>query len=141
MKKIRPQNPIYLIFSSIVPWRFINTYYILSKDHLVISRYYARKNSNGFDRKVDILDIKKLVKLGLPRDLGTVIQESTLRGAKGTYVSQEIQFLFEDGTIIGWNVRPYTKKQIRQLAELLYLRHGIMTCDELQNEVRNNRFN
>ncbi|MGX7149401.1 hypothetical protein [Enterococcus ureasiticus] len=132
MKKIRPQNPIYLILCILMPWRYLNTYYIVKNDDLIISRYYARKNSNTFDRKVDKLDMKKLMKFGLPKELGSTIQEPTIHGAKGTYISQEIQFYFKDQTIIAWNVRPYTKKQIRQLAELIYIRYGFMACDELQ---------
>ncbi|ALS37522.1 hypothetical protein ABID30_001495 [Enterococcus rotai] len=132
MKKIRPQNPIYLILSLFTPRRFINTYYVLKSDNLTISRYYARKNSNVFDKKIDTIDMNKLVKFGLPKDLGTPMQEPTIRGTKGTYSSQEIQFLFEDRIIIGWNVRPYTKKQLRQLSELIYLRYCIIACNELQ---------
>ena len=132
MKKIRPQNPIYLILSLFIPWHFINTYYSLKSDTLTISRYYTRKNSNDFDKKVDTIDMKKLVTFGVPKDFGTTIQEPIIRGTKGTYSSQEIQFLFEDGSIIGWNVRLYTKKQLRQLSELIYLRYGITACDQLQ---------
>ncbi|MEI5995110.1 hypothetical protein [Candidatus Enterococcus mansonii] len=136
MKKIRPQNPVYLILCVVIPWRFINTYYVLSDDNFTISRYYARKNSTSFDRKVDTLDLKKLVKFGLPKDLGTALQEPTCHGAKGTYISQEIQFLFEDGTIISWNVRPYTKKQLRQLVALIYLRCQVTACERLQKVLR-----
>lgn len=82
MKKIRPQNPIYLILILFIPWHFINTYYSLKSDTLTISRYYARKNSNDFDKKVDTIDMKKLVTFGLPKDFGTTIQEPTIRGKK-----------------------------------------------------------
>lgn len=132
MKKIRPQNPIYLIVSLLVPWRFLNTYYSMEKDKLVLSRYYARRNTKKFDRKVDQLDLKKLTKFGLPKDIGSTRLEPIIHGPKGTYKSQEIQFLFEDKTIVAWNVRPYTKKQLKILAEFIYVRRGVKACPELQ---------
>ncbi|MGX7244393.1 hypothetical protein ACWOC1_06035 [Enterococcus quebecensis] len=132
MRKIRPQNPIYLLFGLFIPWRFMNTYYVLKKDKLIISRYYVRKNTKYFDRKIDCLDLEKLVKFGLPKDIGSTRIEPTIHGLKGSYKSQEIQFLFEDGTIVAWNVRFYTKKQIKMLLELIYLRYGIMACEGLQ---------
>lgn len=135
MKKIRPQNPIYLILSLLAPWRFMNTYYIMKKDKLIISRYYARNNAKEFNKRVEHLELKKLIKFGFPKDLGTTIQEPTIRGRKGTYISQEVQFLFEDKSIVAWNVRPYTKKQIRQLAELIYLKNNIKACDGFQKIV------
>ncbi|MFD2308615.1 hypothetical protein [Enterococcus termitis] len=130
MKKIRPQNPIYLILCIFMPWRYLNTYYTAKNDTLIISRYYARNNLNVFDRKIDKLDMKKLMKFCLPKELGSTIQEPTIHGAKGTYISQEIHFHFKDQTIVAWNVRPYTKKQIRQLAELIHRRYGLMVYEE-----------
>lgn len=139
MKKCRPQNPIYLILSLLMPWRFMNTYYILKKDMLIISRYYARKNAKEFEKKIDKLDLDKLVKFGLPKDIVSTKIEPIIRGSKGTYRSQEIQFLFKDGTIIAWNIRPYTKKQLRLLAELLYLKTNVKASGALQKIVEKNR--
>lgn len=135
MKKIRPQNPIYLILCLFCPGRFINTYYIMKEDSFIISRYYAKENGKGFYRKVDKLDFNMLVKFGLPKDIGSTRLEPIIHGPKGTYKSQEIQFFFKDKTIVAWNVRPYTKKQLRQLSELIYLRTEILASDGLKRIV------
>ncbi|MGM0218066.1 hypothetical protein [Enterococcus sp. AZ126] len=110
MKKIRPQNPIYLVLCLFCPWRFVNTYYIMNEDSLIISRYYAKENAEELYRKVDKLGFNTLIKFGLPTDIGSTRLEPIIHGPKGTYKSQEIQFLFKDKTIVAWNVRPYTKK-------------------------------
>lgn len=107
----------------------------MKEDSFIISRYYAKKNAKELYRKVDKLDYNTLIKFGLPKDIGSTRLEPIIHGPKGTYKSQEIQFLFKDKTIVAWNVRPYTKKQLRQLSELIYLRTEIMASDCLKKIV------
>lgn len=109
----------------------------MKEDSFIISRYYAKEIDKGFYRKVDKLDFNTLVKFGLPKDIGSTRLEPIILGPKGTYISQEIQFLLKDKTIVAWNVRPYTKKQLRQLSELIYLRTEILASDGLKRIVGN----
>ncbi|MBL1226402.1 hypothetical protein [Enterococcus sp. BWR-S5] len=115
MKKIRGNNPVFLIISLIVPWRYLNTYYYLENGTLYISRYYASKVSKRFKREVVRINIKDIQKIGFNGDFENEAVEATLQGVYGKYEAQEIVFILKDDMAVGWNCRGYTKQQITQL--------------------------
>ena len=125
MKKIKPKNPMHIIFCSLIPWRIKNTYYSIDGDNLIISRYFLQNETAKMKHKIDCINLKKLHSFGFPRDLKTNMIEPVIISGAGVYVSQEIQFLLNDKTIIPWNVRPYSKKQIITLSKYIFDNYSI----------------
>ena len=132
MKKYRPQNPIYHICCLFVPWRFFNTYYIRENTNFFISGYYANEQSDVFVRKIDCIGLQNVIKIGFPKEFKLDLQEPVKNGKYGKYVSQEIVFVFKDSSIIAWNVRPYTKKQVKELLESIIEEYPIQIGNKLR---------
>lgn len=116
---IRPLNPIYLIFAIFLPWRLTKTYVILSDSSITISAYYAQRNGT-FKYKKYIFDYEQLLKFGFPNELKIKKQEPSISGSYGAYSSQEVDFLLLDGKAIPWNARPFTKKQVKTICEIIF---------------------
>ena len=134
MKKVRPLDPVFLFICLFLPWRFINTYFLLDRENILISRYYAEKDGS-FHLKKDIVNLREIIKYGFSEEFGS-IQEPIPAGGYGVYISQEIQFVLDGDAIIPWNVRPYTRKQIKKLADYIYSEHSICPSDKLKKSIR-----
>lgn len=126
---------MHIILSIFVPRRFINTFYTIEEDKLVISRYYAQHGSSSFKKRIDTIDLNDLVQLGFQHHPYGKTIEQTSHGRYERYVSQELQFELKDHTVIPWNVRPYTKKQIEVLLVFLSDHYNIEVSDELKKSI------
>lgn len=128
MIKKRALNPIYIFVCLFLPWRFINTFYTLDENKFTISRYYAEK-SGDFKKRIDTIDLSQLDRYGFPNDVGTGPIEGRIKGTAeqggGQYIPEEVHFVMKNNKAISWNVRPYTKKQCREVAKYIDDKFGI----------------
>lgn len=133
MKRNRGKNPVYILACMVVPWRFIQTYYAEKDDSLILSRYYAAAKSNGLKRQTDVIPLKKIVQIGFEGDFDLKRAESIKNGKYGSYKSQECLFLLDDGAVVGWNVRPYTRKQVIDLLEEVTTKYTVQLGEKLRS--------
>lgn len=131
MKKHRPRNPIYNACCLFLPWRFFNTYYGKENGEICISSYYASEHSNVFSRKVDCIELQKVIKIGFPAEFNLELQEPVKNGKYGKYISQELVFVLDGGIVVPWNVRAYTKKQVKELLETIIEEYPLEIGDKL----------
>ena len=132
MKKCRPQNVVFVACCIVVPWRFTNTYYTMANTQLWVSRYYAQKGKSMFVRKIDCIELNKVVKISFPKAGDSLSVEATKQSVYGKYMSQELVFALSDGSTIGWNVRPYTKKQVKKLLNELMAEYELEVDENLK---------
>lgn len=133
MKRNRGKNPVYILACMVVPWRFLHTYYAKEEDSLVLSRYCAETKSNSFKRQTDVITLKKIVQIGFEGDFDLKRAESIKTGKYGSYKSQECLFLLDDGAVVGWNVRPYTKKQVIDLLGEIDTKYTVQLGEKLRS--------
>lgn len=116
--KMRPKNPIFILISILMPWILFNTFIEYSEKNFKFVRYYNH-SSNKFEKDEVCFKVNTIVAVGFPMDFDRSTIESFSIGIYGTYSSQEIIFILNDGTAIPLNARPYTKKQISNLLSTL----------------------
>lgn len=125
---VRPHNPIYVIITALLPWRWRKTYVQIHKDTVTFSRYYCF-DGKSLKRDVTTFSIKRVRHIGFPEDWDIPAQEKAIQGAYGVYVSQEILFETEEA-VISFNARPYTKKQIRLFLDRLRSENPSVVCGD-----------
>lgn len=116
--KMRPKNPVFILVSILMPWILFNTFIEYSEKKIKFVRYYNH-NSNKFKKNEVSFTVNTIVAVGFPMDFNMSTIESFSKGTHGTYSSQEIIFMLNDGTAVPLNARPYTKKQISNLLSIL----------------------
>lgn len=136
MKKHRSLNPVYLLCCIFIPWRYINTYFAFDDSVLYLSGYYAQKKGGRFRKQLYVIELNTLDSFGFTKEYGRSTIEPIIAGAVGVYMSQEVVFLLSEDTIIPWNVRPFTRRQIKKCAENIRLKCGVNPKPKLSKEIR-----
>lgn len=127
MKKHYGNNPIFILLGFLVPWRYFGTYYCFDSDKLTTVQYWADKKQGSFKKVKQSICVNQIEKIGIPSDFKLERQEAILTGKYGRYVSQEMVFILEDDSVIGWNMRPYSMKQINHVLNVI--------CSKTENKV------
>lgn len=131
--KIVPHNFIHMIIILFMPWRWGKNYILIEKQKITFSRYYCF-DEKTLKRDIAIFSMEEIKQIGFPQDLGINMQEKTVKGMNGTYISQEIDFMTES-SVFALNVRPYTKKQIRTFIEILLKDNPNIVCSKRLKKV------
>lgn len=116
--RMYPHNPMYYIATVFLPWRFGKTFIEIEKDMLTINRYFAK--GGKLQLTSSTIPTESIKGIGFPHDFHLSGIEEKLKGKNGMYyIPQEILFVTDEKNV-SWNVRPYTKKQVRMLIEELH---------------------
>lgn len=132
---IKPHNPVYLICSLFLPWRWGKTNVMLTPDQITLNRYYCQSD-HTMKFQSDSCPVLAIQMIGFPVDCGVDPIEPDRSSRYGCYVSQELVLCTGSG-YYAFNMRPYTRSDILSLIQTITtMNPQIILGKRLRNTLR-----